>query len=134
MMVNHLVRLVHHPWQVLRGSDLGDAVIVTTRYFGGTKLGTGGLVRAYTQSAQEALFTLETELKVDKQIIGIEDMPYHLYEGVKRLIAEYDSKIQDETFAGNITLIIELLAQDVDEFSEKLRENTSGQLTIVLVS
>ncbi len=40
---------------VLRGADLGDVVLVITRYFGGTKLGTGGLVRAYTHSAQEAL-------------------------------------------------------------------------------
>ena len=118
---------------VLRGSDLGDIVIVTTRYFGGTKLGTGGLVRAYTQSVQEALLGLETQIKAYKQIIGI-DLPYHLYDGVKRLIAEYRGKVQDETFAAEITLIIELLAQDVDEFSDKLIESTSGQLTIVRLS
>ena len=40
---------------VVRGSNIGDLVLVTTRFFGGTKLGTGGLVRAYTESAQEAL-------------------------------------------------------------------------------
>jgi len=118
---------------VLRGSDLGDTVIVTTRYFGGTKLGTGGLVRAYTQSAQEALVTLKTEVKALKQIIGI-DMPYHLYESVKRLILEYGGNIQDETFAADVTLIIELLVQNVDDFSEKLRESTSGQLTVVRLS
>jgi len=117
---------------VVRGSDLGDIVVVTTRYFGGTKLGTGGLVRAYTESVQVALQTLITVIKAQKQIIGI-DMPYHLYEGVKRLVSEYKGIIKDESFAGDVTLIIELLAQDVDEFNNKLSETTSGQLTLVIL-
>ena len=117
---------------VVRGSDLGDIVVVTTRYFGGTKLGKGGLVRAYTESVQEALRTLETEIKAQKQIIGI-DMPYHLYEGVKRLVSEHNGIIQDETFAVDVTLIVELLAQDVDAFSIDLNETTSGQLTLVVL-
>lgn len=118
---------------VVKGSNLGDVVLVTTRYFGGTKLGKGGLVRAYTESAQEALSTLSTEIKSYKQVIGI-DMPYHLYEIVKRLVSEYNSSIQDEIFAEDITLIIELLEQDVVGFNDKLREKTSGQLSIVLLS
>lgn len=118
---------------VVRGSDLGDIVLVTTRYFGGTKLGKGGLVRAYTESAQEALKTLPTEIKSHKTTIGI-DTPYHLYESVKRLIAEYNGNIQEEIFAGDITLIIELLAQDIEAFNNKLREKTSGQLSIVILS
>ena len=69
---------------VVRGSGIGDIALVTTRFFGGTKLGTGGLVRAYTVSAQEALSMLRTELKVEKRVVGLE-MPYSLYDIVKRL-------------------------------------------------
>lgn len=68
---------------VLRGSDLGDIAIVTTRYFGGTKLGTGGLVRAYTNAAKQALNSLKTEIKADKMQIAL-DMPYSMYNLVKR--------------------------------------------------
>jgi len=115
---------------VLRGSDLGDIVLVTTRYFGGTKLGTGGLVRAYTQSAQEALSTLKTEIKAEKKIVGI-DIPYHLYNIVKRLIASYNGVIQDEIFAGEITLIIEFLESVLEEFDKTLQEQTSGQVSVI---
>ena len=118
---------------VLRGSDLGDVVLVTTRYFGGKKLGTGGLVRAYTESAQEALAELEIELKVQKQTVGI-DVPYHLYEIVKRLIMEYDGQIQDEVFAVDVTFIVEFIESNVERFSDSLNENTSGQLTIIPLS
>jgi len=117
---------------VVRGSDLGDIVVVTTRYFGGTKLGKGGLVRAYTESAQVALETLDVEIKAEKQIIGI-DMPYHLYETVKRLVLDYNGIIQDETFAEDVTLVFELLAQDVDEFEHKLTETSSGQLALIIL-
>ena len=48
---------------VLRGTDIGDVVLVITRYFGGTKLGTGGLVSAYTAAAKAAIAILETEEK-----------------------------------------------------------------------
>lgn len=117
----------------LRGSDLGDIVLVTTRYFGGTKLGTGGLVRAYTQSAQEALSTLKTELKTKKQTIGI-DVPYHLYETVKYLINESGGTILDEIFAAEVTIIVEFIETVLEDFRLHLREQTSGQLTIVSLS
>ncbi|MEL6310076.1 MAG: YigZ family protein, partial [Chloroflexota bacterium] len=51
---------------VIKGTEIGDVVLVTTRYFGGTKLGTGGLVRAYTESAQTAFAQLKTERKAPK--------------------------------------------------------------------
>jgi len=73
---------------VLRGSDIGDIAVVTTRYFGGTKLGTGGLVRAYTESAKEALATLALDQKAPKLQIGL-DIAYSTYENVKRLVEEY---------------------------------------------
>src|SRR5579871_3558271 len=64
---------------VLRGSGIGDVIVVVTRYFGGTKLGTGGLVRAYGDAARTGLEALVTERKITKQTLGIE-APYHFFE------------------------------------------------------
>ncbi|MDQ7034750.1 MAG: YigZ family protein, partial [Anaerolineae bacterium] len=97
---------------ILRGSDIGDIVLVTTRYFGGTKLGTGGLVRAYTESAKTALASLETEIKAAKVQLGM-DVAYTHYEPVKHLISNFDAAIDDEIFAGDVSLIVTFLEEDV---------------------
>ena len=61
---------------VLRGAGIGDVVLVITRYFGGTKLGTGGLVAAYTNAAKSAITALETEEKVTRVRFELW-VPYH---------------------------------------------------------
>ncbi len=115
---------------VLRGSGIGDIALVTTRYFGGTKLGTGGLVRAYTESAQEALSMLKTELKVEKRLLGLE-LPYSLYNIVKRLIATHRGEIQEEEFTAQVMLIVRFTVDDSAAFSVDLQERTSAQVSIV---
>ena len=118
---------------VVRGSDLGDIVLVTTRYFGGTKLGTGGLVRAYSESAKTALETLPTELKAPKTQSGIE-VSYSLYEQVKNLIEAYRGTIDDEVFAGDVTIIYTLVNEDVSKFEAELTELSSGQIEPILLA
>lgn len=118
---------------VVRGSNLGDIVVVTTRYFGGAKLGKGGLVRAYTESAQQAINHLQTELKVEKKLIGLE-LPYPLYNIVKLLIAEHGGTVEDETFAENILVTAHFAASDVPAFRLNLRDRTSGQIAAVSLS
>jgi uncharacterized YigZ family protein len=117
---------------VVRGSDIGDIVLVTTRYFGGTKLGTGGLVRAYTESAQTALASLKTEMKATKVQIGM-DIPYTYFEQVKRLIAQYEASTDDETFAGDVSLIVTLLEGDFAPFKVELTNLTAGQVEPILL-
>ena len=118
---------------VVRGSDIGDIVLVTTRYFGGTKLGTGGLVRAYTESAQTALETLKTTLKTPKVQLGM-DMAYTHFEPVKRLIANYVTTIEDETFAGEVSLMATFLEEDVEAFKAELTNLTAGQVEPILLA
>ncbi|MDE2859288.1 MAG: YigZ family protein [Chloroflexota bacterium] len=118
---------------VLRGSGVGDIALVTARYFGGTKLGTGGLVRAYTESAQAALSILKTELKVEKRVIGLE-MPYSLYNVAKRLIATYRGEIQEEEFAAQVLIIARFATDDLAVFSADLQERTSAQVSLVNLS
>jgi len=118
---------------VLRGSGIGDIVLVTSRVFGGTKLGTGGLVRAYTESAKGAIGLLKTELKVEKKTVGLE-MPYAQYNVVKRLIAGHSGQVDDEVFDGQVLVIATFALSDFDRFTADVRERTAGTVSPVELS
>ncbi len=117
---------------VLRGSGIGDIVMVITRYFGGTKLGTGGLVRAYSEAAHVALNNLTTEQKIEKQLLGIET-PYALFEQIKLLIIAHNGEIEDETFAADVTLIVRFASVHVQAFTIELRDLSAGRITPILL-
>ncbi len=118
---------------VLRGEKVGDVIIVVTRYFGGTRLGTGGLVRAYTEAAHIAFNALKTTPKIEKTLLGIES-PYSFYEQIKRMVAEHGGELQDESFAADVTLIVEFARVDVPGFEQALLDLTAGQVRPVEMS
>ena len=117
---------------VLRGSNIGDIVLVITRFFGGTKLGTGGLVYAYTNAAKEAITALPTELKVARKLVGV-TVPYHLYERLKQLTDKYEGLLEEEDFGAEITRYIRFPEENITPFSEDIRELSAGQVTPVLL-
>ncbi len=117
---------------VLRGSDVGDVIVVVTRYFGGTLLGTGGLVRAYGDDAREGLATLPTERKIEKSTLGIE-LSYHFFDQVKRLIAQYDGVLDEESFAAEVTIIASFPVDCVAGFSAALIELTAGSVQPIIL-
>ncbi|NLX11427.1 MAG: YigZ family protein [Chloroflexi bacterium] len=112
---------------VLRGADLGDVVIVVTRYFGGTKLGTGGLVRAYGGAAKDALAALPVELKIEKRYIGI-TIAYTFYERLKLLLEAHHATIDLEEFAGDVTVYATLPVDQLEPLRAALLELTAGQV------
>lgn len=89
---------------VLQGSDLGDVVAVVTRYFGGTKLGTGGLVRAYTDAAHELVAALPRAIKVPTYLVQL-SIPYSLLEQVERLIELNRGLVIRRTFAADVGVV-----------------------------
>ncbi len=115
---------------VARGSHVGDFVLVTARFFGGIKLGTGGLVRAYTEAAQLAFSRLRTELKVERQLVGIE-LPYSLYQPIKRLIAAHNGAIVEQDFEADVLLTARFVVTDLANFGEELRELSAGSIVPV---
>jgi uncharacterized YigZ family protein len=108
---------------VIRGADLGDIVIVVTRYFGGIKLGTGGLVRAYGGVAKDALEILPVAEKVTTVTLET-TVPYHFYEQFKHILAEYDASIIDETFARDVTLQFTVPEDHLEMLAMHAREYT----------
>jgi uncharacterized YigZ family protein len=112
---------------VLRGSGLGDAVLVITRYFGGTLLGTGGLVKAYTESAQLVVNSVGRGERVPVHL-ALLSIPYNLLERVRLLSARHRSEILGEDFAGDITMTMQIPVSDFDGFQLGLRELSAGKL------
>lgn len=114
---------------VVRGSMLGDIVVVTTRYFGGTKLGTGGLVRAYTEVAQLAIAGVPTLLKVPYSTLLVE-LGYELFGRSKSILETYAAQILDTSFTDSTALLIRLETRHVVAFEDALRDLSAGKAHI----
>jgi uncharacterized YigZ family protein len=117
---------------VLQGSGLGDAAVVVTRYFGGTKLGTGGLVRAYGDAVRQVLAIAPRAQRVATHLV-MAAVPYNLLERVRLLIGEHHGRILDETFAADVTLTIQLRVDQFEPFQAGLRELSNGLLAAEIV-
>jgi uncharacterized YigZ family protein len=114
---------------ILKGSGLGDIVLVVTRYFGGTLLGTGGLVHAYGDAAREVLAILPRAEKIERCTLLVA-LSYAAYELARRLAATYAATIDDETFAGDITLTLTIPLVQMAAFRAALIEATAGTAVI----
>jgi uncharacterized YigZ family protein len=112
---------------VLRGSGLGDVAVVITRYFGGTLLGTGGLVRAYTQSTQQVVKDVPLARKLHVQIAMLA-LPYHLLERIRLLVGRRNGAILSEDFGADVTMSLRFPLEDYPSFQVALREISSGSL------
>ncbi len=112
---------------VLRGSGLGDVVLVITRYFGGTLLGTGGLVKAYTEAAQLVVNNVERGQRIPVHLVMLA-IPYNLLERVRLLTVRHRGEILGEEFAADITLTMQFPLSEFDVFQTDLRELSAGKL------
>lgn len=111
----------------LRGADLGDVVIVVTRYFGGTKLGTGGLVRAYGGTARSALEALPRARRTLEHTIGLE-VPYSYYERVQRLLEKHEARVREQEFSTSVTLYATIPVDHLEALAAEIQELTAGQV------
>jgi len=114
---------------VVKGSGLGDVTVAIVRYFGGTKLGTGGLVKAYTETSQAALAELATTENVEKRSVQL-SFPYAYYEQIKRLVEAYQGRIDDERFDTEVTLYLTLATDELPAFENELADASSGQVAV----
>lgn len=115
---------------VLRGAGLADVCCVVTRYFGGTLLGPGGLVRAYTAAAQAAVAAAERDgLVVEMTLVTpvTVQLPYALYDRVTRLCADAGGKVSDSLFAQDVQLTCAFRAGDEARFVSAVRELANGE-------
>ena len=111
---------------IIRKKELTDIAIVVTRYFGGTLLGTGGLVHAYSASALGAIdeaqvitYDLYTEVSIC--------VSYSDYQKIGTLLSDFEFRTEDTSFGAEVEILGRVLSAKVTSFVEKLIEITSGR-------
>lgn len=115
--------------QALQHAGLTDIACVVTRYFGGTLLGTGGLVRAYTQATQSAIAKSE-RVTISVCIDITLRIAYPLYDQMVRIAAECNAKTLDTQYADTVTLTLRMLDGTQESFLVKVTELCHGQADI----
>jgi uncharacterized YigZ family protein len=112
---------------VLQGSGMGDAAVVVTRYFGGTKLGKGGLVRAYGDAVRQVIDKVPLAEKIATHTIMIA-FPYSHFDRIKLLIQAHQGVILDNEFGCDVTLTCQFSVDIFPAFQHALSETTHGTL------
>jgi putative IMPACT (imprinted ancient) family translation regulator len=107
--------------QVLRGAGLSDAVAVVVRWYGGTKLGKGGLARAYAGATREAVAALPTVRRVPTVALEVA-LPYDRLGAVKRLIQPPRVELAGETYGADVRLTLELHESARDDLEAALAD------------
>ena len=115
---------------VLKGAGLADVCCVVTRYFGGTLLGPGGLVRAYTaatQAAAEAAGRQGAIVEMSLVTPVTTQVPYALYDRCARLVSDAGGKVADSLFAEDVQLTCLFHTGDEQRFINAMRELACGE-------
>ena len=107
--------------QMLEGEGVTDVVCVVTRYFGGTLLGTGGLVRAYTLSAKTGLEQSGIKILRPSVIFTI-TLPYAQMSNIEYICKTFDAEIEDKIFAEDISIKLSVEQSKSDEFINVVNE------------
>lgn len=115
--------------EVLKGERIKNTLICVTRYFGGTLLGTGGLVRAYGKVAKEGLLSAGIVEKKKIQLFHLQ-LPYTLVGKVQYLLGEKQYKIRESIYLEEVTFIVEVLVSEGELFEKWLLEETHAGITV----
>lgn len=116
---------------VLTGSGLGDTVLVITRYFGGTKLGTGGLVKAYGNAAKIAVQGVPKAKKISVHQVSL-ICPYNIYESSLRLIKAHKGIAIKEAFTEYVKIDFSLPVKEMNALQSAITELTKGQIALTI--
>ncbi len=112
--------------QAIDGKQLTDLIVVVTRYFGGTKLGTGGLARAYAESAADVLSQSQIVSKIIYESLRFQ-FPYEDTNTVMRLIGSCEGKVLDTHYDTLTEMTVHIRAGHCDRFRSQLTDQTRGR-------
>lgn len=116
-------------YEVLRREGLTDVCCVVTRYFGGILLGAGGLVRAYTKGAKDAVDAAQIKCMAAavKLLVTVD---YGLYGRLAQIFAEYDARVDEEKFADNVQITLHIREENAGALTDKLVDSCNGNISV----
>ena len=115
--------------EVFRRAGVTNVVCVVTRYFGGVLLGTGGLLRAYTAAAADAL--ADAGISEVRRWLACEvSTPYALYEPVRAAVAALGGVVQETQYAAAVTVCALLPEEAGEAFAAQVRDLTAGRCAV----
>jgi len=116
---------------VLQHCGVGEIAAVVTRYYGGTKLGTGGLVKAYGGSVQDALASLPTVERVDAVVVAFE-VGYAQIGAVQQLLPTVGAEVVRQEFGEQAVFTVTLPREQVDVLASAIGNITRGNGSVRL--
>lgn len=116
-------------YEVLRKEGLTDVCCVVTRYFGGVLLGAGGLVRAYTKGAKDAVDAAQIKCMAEAVKLAV-TMDYGLYGRLAQVFADFDARVEDERFADNVRIVLHIRAENSQKLTDKLVDVCNGAVSV----
>ena len=115
---------------VLQGAELWDVCCVTVRYFGGTLLGSGGLVRAFSAAARLAVADAGIA-RMSPWRKGAFSCSYARYERLRRLLEDRGGRIEDSAFGAEVEIVFSCPEGQFDTLAQALGNATAGEAEIV---
>ena len=116
-------------YEVLRKEGLTDICCVVTRYFGGIMLGAGGLVRAYTKGAKDAVDAAQIKcMAAAEQLVVTVD--YGLYGRLAQVFLDFDARVENEEFADNVKITLYVREESAEKLREKLIDTCNGSIFV----
>ncbi len=117
--------------EVFQRSGITNVVCVVTRYFGGILLGTGGLVRAYTRSAKDALEAAGISV-VRRWVVVQLSCPYNRFETIRREVLSCSGVLESTDYGAEVTLSLLLPEEQEAVFFKRITEVSAGSLTPIV--
>ena len=118
---------------VLTNSGIGDLTAVVTRYWGGIKLGRGGLVRAYSGGVQKALADLRLREHIVYETLSVV-IDYASVTPFQRMLPDYEVEVTSEVYGSDVEILLKMPQEHVAPFRKALTELTNGQVLVEIVS
>lgn len=116
-------------YEVLRKEGLVDVACVVTRYFGGVLLGAGGLVRAYTKGAKDAVDAAEIKVMAMAERLTVE-VEYSLYGRLGQIFADFGVKVESEDFSDSVKIMLFIRCENVDALTARLIDACNGKVVV----
>lgn len=117
---------------VLLKEGLVDVCVVVTRYFGGTLLGAGGLIRAYSHGSKIAVEAGHIITMAPCKIITV-SVDYSFYDRMNIMLGDFGANIENSEFADKVNIVFSLKESLVDNLSKTLTEQSNGKYTLNII-